>query len=147
MIFVDYIKRKRAERKAKKKKNSEEKLYKTYGQVLYPQESILSVLTIYLEEIGVRTFDYDSHYMNIIFKDGTQAQIWNANRWECWMSSGDVQFSNGERLHWGSKMPPIETLYKYRKYVENYENDITKYLPISYQRKKKLDKLNEEDNK
>lgn len=61
------------------------------------------------------------------------------------MSSGNINFSNGEKISWQGKMPPLEVLYKYKKYIENDNDDddnINKYLPIKYQRKMKLEKLN-----
>ena len=63
------------------------------------------------------------------------------------MSHGDIYFSNGENIKWSSKMPSVEVLYKYKKYIENYDNneDISKYLPlkmqIKLQRKQKLLKI------
>jgi len=110
----------------------------------YETYKTLDVLLIYLEEVGIKSFTCNNpHRVSIIFKDGTKLRFWNENRWYAWMSSGEINFSNGETLKWENRMPSREVVFYFRRLIrkKEEEEDITRYLPVKMIRKKKLKKL------
>lgn len=129
----------------KRKIKKQEKLYKTYGNgvsLTYPILPKLRILSIYLDEVGIKNITKTSYHLIITFNDNTTANVWNENKPYAWMSSGEIKFSNGESLSWANQSPPLETLYKFKKYLDEKKNDedsdITKYLPTKMLRKQKL---------
>jgi len=155
MIFISYISRKLAERKSRlekkrDKKNAikkENKLIKEYGVMrLYSEDNRINVLLVYLKEVGVATSDdSDYYYFYVTFKDGTKLKCWNANKWECWMSIGEVDFSNGEKFRWDCRSPSYETLVAFKNLFNScdYNSDYNRFLPLKVQRRLKLKKLKE----
>lgn len=127
----------------KRKIKQQQKLYESYYNcsLNYPILPKLIILSIYLDKIGIKNMSESQYHMHITFNDNTTATIWNENKPYAWMSSGKINFSNGESLKWASKSPPLETLYKFKKFKEKNDTDITKYLPSKMLRKQKLQKL------
>jgi len=115
---------------------------------MYPEYKMLDILIIYLEEVGIKSYEKTSelYYSKIIFNDGTEYSFWNDDTQSAWMTSGKINFSNGEKLSWSYKCPTYEVLYKYKIALTQLEKkkedeDYSKYLPIKILRKIKLDKL------
>ena len=122
----------------------------------------LNVLLIYLNNIGIKSIDYESHSIKIEFNDGTLLRGWNSNRWYAWLSEGEIKFSNGEILNWNHSRPNHEIIYKFKKIVKKWEreikkkqfqedSDFSKYLPKGYakrlERLKKLEAIDKSNRK
>ena len=120
-----------------------------YGTRNYNTEIRLDVLSIYLDEIGIKSIHYTRNDYEIVmeFNDGTILKGWNENKWYAWLSSGEINFSNGKLIRWSKKMPNVELALRLKKIVKNFDNqkydnfDHTQYLPKSLIRKLKLQKL------
>jgi len=120
-----------------------------YGTRNYNTEIRLDVLSIYLDEIGIKSIHYTRNDYEIVmeFNDGTILKGWNENKWYAWLSSGEINFSNGKLIRWSKKMPNVELALRLKKIVKNFDNqkydnfDHTQYLPKSLIRKLKLEKL------
>jgi hypothetical protein len=119
------------------------KYRKLYGvNVAYPEHKILDILIVYLEEVGISTYDIGDFNSKITFKDNTVFSFWDSNKWYAWMSSGTIHFSNGKILTWSSKCPSYEVLYKFKVEIDNFcVKSYNDYLPIKVSRKLKLNKL------
>lgn len=146
--FLKKIKEKRRLIKERKLKNIKtQKLKKEYGgKILYPEDKRIDVFLIYLKEVGVLTSDDKSnpYYFFITFKDGTKLKAWNSNKWDCWMSYGVAEFSNGEKFEWEQKSPSYETLIAFKNLFnksEDIDDDYTKFLPLKVKRRMKLKKI------
>lgn len=111
---------------------------------LYETSNDLDILLIYLKEYDVKNIKIEYYNFIITFNDGTEAKIWNSNKYYAWMSEGVIIFSNGKKFTWSRTMPRFEVLYKFKKLIKNYNkthNDMEQFLPLKLQRKLKLKKL------
>lgn len=133
--------------------------YKLYYSFKYPESRCysenrkLDVLLVYLKEIGIKSVINEYYYFTMIFNDDTKLKFWNANRWGCWMFSGELSLMNGKMLKWDKSQPSYEVLCQYKDYVisiepknkkdkkEKPDNDYSEYLPLKVLRKLKLKKL------
>jgi len=124
--------------------------YISWGMRIYSKYDELYVLLIYLKNIKISSIEKLPYYYNITFEDNSVLKFWDENRWYSWMSSGDMNFSNGKKLSWDGVMPSYEVLHEYRKIIRKYEKskringimNFSEYLPLKMIRKEKLKKIN-----
>jgi len=127
-----------------KKKNANLKYKRLYDSHRnYEEYPFLDILIIYLEEVGIASYEENFATSKIVFKDNTELFFWDANKYYAWMSSGVINFSNGKSVKWSEKMPSYEVLYKYKRAVLDFgaQTNYNEFLPIKIQRKLKLEKL------
>ena len=69
----------------------------------------------------------NGYWLYIITKNGTEAQLWNENKYYAWMRSGEISFytSVGDfrKRHvysWENKLPSIYLMYLFQKKLSQY---------------------------
>lgn len=82
---------------------------------LYPYSKIYDEKLLKCVESGIKNIRYESHHINISFNCGSNAHLWNTNKWYAWLSRGNI-----DNFYFDGEMPSKKTMGKLKFLIEEW---------------------------
>lgn len=98
--------------------------------MLYKHDPAISALLSDCMDSGISAIKTNGRYrINVTFKDGSELNAWNANRYYAWLNEGYISQPDESKYQWEEARPSREVMALLYNMLKNYSSVKNQFQP------------------